>query len=1029
MTKNIVQKMTSGTLRIGLAALLLLFGLALSAAEPLPSASLNPVGVAVVVKPGDAAPALALAKAGWIVYALAADEKSDAMLHQAAGAFDGRGLWVSKWRGSIPLTDESVDLVVGDVDATEAKRVLTPVTGAAVDAAGKLRFRVPAPAGRDEWTHWLHGPDNNPVSLDSTFTLPSRLAWLALPINAGTRAAAGRVAAGGRIFLATGVGDGGQDAGTPMCCELTCRSAYHGGIIWRKVLPKGFRAARQVMVAGADELLIADGGSVVRFNAATGDEMGRFTLDAQLQIKWLVQADSRLLAMMGTPDAPPKGLWGDYQTKAAALANGKLGYGDEVVCLDPLTGAQRWLHHSPQPIDSRCIAVASGSLYYLAPTGRVASLDVTTGKERWIQTDTAVLADIAGVRQCDLTVGLEDRPGLLVTADALYFALSDGTNLVALSAHDGSRLWQKPRDGGRSMVTLSLPGKLFARDVKAGGILDPLTGKGIGQFNGSGCGLITASPGLLFSNAGGITMNIATGANLPGMPLKTQCQVGGFVTDGRLVYPPAQCRCPVLTGCIALATGVAAQDLPAANSAGRTEATLSPDADLPIAIGDWPTHRADSKHSGASVVHIAPNLRVRWQVTPANPFTTPKRSLFPDEVEHQPMPPVAAGGLVVVAATDGALRAYDQATGAARWTAWCEGPIYGTPTIVGGRVVVAAGDGAIYAFSAADGKRRWRYRLAPTPESISLYGLPGSPWPANAPVVVDSGVVYAVAGMPLSTGTTVAAIDLATGSPRWAVRQPWSPSAGLALVGGRLWARAFFANAPAIRLDPATGAAESDRLPINGARGREIVQVSPDLIAYGASEVHHATDDWGCARGENVALMTLDAAGRPELPGISVAERSNLTPAGDSDLLVMAFGFGAGPVKLEGWDTAKTTAYVRAQSGKVDMAKLPNWRLTQIPDPLNGTEPEIPIRWGPLPFAVRAVALAHDGVVVTIAGEFDRNRQLQTGWKLLVLDRADGKTLQTIALPSEPAPDGLCLTRDGGAIVTLRNGGVICVGG
>jgi outer membrane protein assembly factor BamB len=999
-----------------------------SAAERLSSACPNPVGVAVVVTPSDPASALILAKEGWMVYALAADAKGETLLHQAAGAWDGRGLWISRWRGSIPLTAESADLVTGDVDEKEAKRVLAPVTGAAVDAAGKIRFRVPAPAGRDQWSHWLHGPDNNPVSNDTTFALPCRMAWLGLPINAATRSAAGRVAAGGRIFLATGVGDGGQDAGTPQMCELVCRSAYNGIILWRKHLPKGFRAARQIMIAGAERLLLAEGGAVLRLNAATGAELGRITVGGQLQIKWLVLTEGHLLALLGAPDAPSKGLFGEFQQKPAALVDGTLGHGSDLVSLEPATGNVVWRHRSPQPIDSRCIAASCGSLYYLAPKGRVAALKLDDGSQRWVQTDPALLAAIAGKRRCDTTVGIEDRPGLLATANVLFCALSDGTNLVALSARDGSRLWETPREGGRSMTTLAMPGKLFAGSLRYGGILNPLTGKVLGQFNGGGCGLITATQGLLFGNAGGATMDLATGASLPLMPLKTQCHVGGFVTDGRLIYLPAVCRCPVLTGCIALTKGVAVKDLPATNSAGRIEASSGKDAEIDIAPGDWPTHRANVKRSGATAVAVAGNLRVRWQAAPVHPFSTPQRGVLSDEVEHLPMPPVAAGGLVVVAATDGSVRAFDQASGDLRWTAWCEGPVNGTPTIAGGRVVVAAGDGAVYAFAAADGRRRWRYRLAPSPEIISLYGLPGSPWPANAPVVVENGVVYAVAGMPLSPGTTVAAIDLASGSARWATRQEWAPSAGLALVGGRLWARAFFTSAPAVRLDPATGVAETDPLPINGARGREIVQVSPGLLAYGAAEVHHAADDWGCARSETIGLMSLDAAGRPELPGIALGERSNLTPAGDGDLLVLAFGSGAETVHLQGWDTAKTTAYVREQSAKIDMAKLPAWRLTQIPDPRSGKEKEIPRRWGPLRLAARAVALARDGVVVTVSGEFNQYRQLQPGWKLLVLDRADGKTLQTVELPSEPAPDGLCLTRDGGAIVALRNGGVAYVG-
>jgi outer membrane protein assembly factor BamB len=991
----------------------------------------NPVGVAVVVKPSDAAPAVALAKAGWTVYALAADAGAEKTLHQAAGNWDGRGLWVGRWRGSIPLLDEGADLVVGDVDEKEAKRVLVPVTGAALDLAGKVRFRTTMPAGRDEWTHWLHGPDNNPVSQDTTFAVPSRLAWLGLPINAITRSAAGRVAAGGRVFLATGVGDGGEDAGTPQICELMCRSVYHGAILWRKTLPKGFRAARQIMIASSEQLLIAEGGTILRLNAATGAEISRIDVDAQQQIKWLVRVDEQLLALVGPPDPATKGLFGDAQWpgggKAAALADGRLGFGGEIIAMDATSGAVKWRHQAPQPIDSRCVAAANGSLYYIAPTGRVAALQLKDGSERWVQSDPGVLDAIAGKRRCDTTVGLEDRPGLVATSAALYCDLSDGTNLVALATSDGAKLWELPRgQGGRSMSVLALQGKVVANGIQAAGILAALTGKHLGQLSTGGCGVITASPSLLFGNAGGPSMDLLTGTNLPTLPLKTQCQVGGFVTDGRLIYPPAACRCPVLTGCIALAKGATAKDLPAPNSAGRLEATLGTDAELRIAPGDWPTHRADSKRSGATATAVAKNLHVAWQAALADPFGTPKRGRFPDDVENLPMPPVAAGGLVVVAGTDGSVRAFDQAKGTARWTAWCEGPVNGTPTLSGGRVVVAAADGAVYAFSAADGQRRWRYRVAPLADQTSLYGAPGSPWPANAPVVVDGGVVYAMAGMPLSSGTAVAALDLSTGAARWATRYDWAPSAGLAMIDGRLWARAFFTLAPAARLDPKTGAAEKDAFSIAGVRGREVAQVAPGLVAYGASEIHHAADDWGCARSETIGLISLDAAGKPELPGITVGERSNVAPAGDADLLVMAHGAGGTPIALEGWDTQKTTVWVRAQSAKIDLSKLPSWRLTQLPENPLGKE-AAPVRWGPLPLLARAVALAKDGVVVTVAGARINRDRVKAGYQLLVLDRTTGKTLQTVELPSEPAPEGLCLTRDGGAIVTLRDGGVVGV--
>lgn len=49
-------------------------------------------------------------------------------------------------------------------------------------------------------------------------------------------------------------------------------------------------------------------------------------------------------------------------------------------------------------------------------------------------------------------------------------------------------------------------------------------------------------------------------------------------------------------------------------------------------------------------------------------------------------------------------------------------------------------------------------------------------------------------------------------------------------------------------------------------------------------------------------------------------------------------------------------------------------------------------------------------------------------WKLLVLDRITGATTQKLEFLGEPAFDGLSLTRSGGVVVALRDGGAVAFG-
>lgn len=167
-------------------AIPLLASLAHSADESQPQAGADN-GVICVAPAGDGAEALALAKRpGPIVYAMDPDPAKVRALRKKAveAGVLGRSLYVDVGTPDrLPLADNVADRVVASPATPEAEvlRVLTPVTGRAT--VGGKTLTKPALPGADDWTHRFHGPDNNPVSGDTAFRMPSMLQFLGLPMQ------------------------------------------------------------------------------------------------------------------------------------------------------------------------------------------------------------------------------------------------------------------------------------------------------------------------------------------------------------------------------------------------------------------------------------------------------------------------------------------------------------------------------------------------------------------------------------------------------------------------------------------------------------------------------------------------------------------------------------------------------------------------------------------------------------------------------------------------------------------------------
>ena len=62
----------------------------------------------------------------------------------------------------------------------------------------------PWPDDVDEWTHWLHGPDNNAVSTDRRVGISRSLQWIMPPLSGRHHnllpSVSAMVSAGGRVY-------------------------------------------------------------------------------------------------------------------------------------------------------------------------------------------------------------------------------------------------------------------------------------------------------------------------------------------------------------------------------------------------------------------------------------------------------------------------------------------------------------------------------------------------------------------------------------------------------------------------------------------------------------------------------------------------------------------------------------------------------------------------------------------------------------------------------------------------------------
>ena len=705
---------------------------------------------------------------------------------------------VEHWRSpQLPYAENLVNLVVADglerVPMAEVMRVLAPNGVALVRREGRWEKTVkPWPDDIDEWTHFLHGADNNAVARDTAIGPPSRVQWAAGPRWARdhdvTSSVFALVSAGGRLFYV--IEDGPVcvvDARVPDRYAVIARDAFNGVVLWKRPMSTWVssrviwghvpvHSQRRLVAIGA-RVYVTPGlqAPVIALDAATGETVLEYP---GTEFTSEIVCDHGVLALGIRKEEPTGGLLaGRDGTRFRRGYTGPDKGGEAVLAVDAASGACLW--RQQRAYVPLTLALSAGRVLFVEED-HVICLDARSGKQLWRTACPARTLVVSG----GMVLAATDRN------TAKYSSAPKTVQITAFSLADGKRVWTASGDCLPNFNFFYLPVDVFVARGQVWGLAEglewnkePGTGHLLGLDVATGAVTTRISlsgaftPGhhvrcykgkatdrfLLFNKRGIEFVNIESG----GKPIQHQwirgaCRYGILPCNGLLYAPSHACACypgAKLDGFHALSSA-------AAHTAGERLEPAPLEKGPAYGLGDtlvrqvaevdgnaWPTYRHDMARSGSTSTVVPSDVGTVWRVDLGGKLTAP----------------IAVGGCVYVAAVDEhTLHCLAAADGRALWSFTAGGRVDSPPTVHGGLVLFGSHDGWCYCLNAADGSLVWRFRAAPAERRIGAFGQLESAWPLFGSVLVQGDTAYVVAGRSsfVDGGMAVYGLDIGSGSVR-----------------------------------------------------------------------------------------------------------------------------------------------------------------------------------------------------------------------------------------------------------------------
>ncbi|UCE47170.1 MAG: PQQ-binding-like beta-propeller repeat protein, partial [Phycisphaerales bacterium] len=703
--------------------------------------------------------------------------------------------------------------------ASEIQRVMAPRGVVLVNKGGRWRKRTkPWPDDIDEWTHFLHGPDNNAVAEDTRVLPPRHTQWVAGPRwgrshdhLSGLSAA---VSAAGRLFY---IIDEGPIASVkaPSKWMLVARDAFNGVLLWKKDISpwedqlRPFRSGpaelprRLVAVGERVYVTLGYGKPVTALDAATGEVLR--TYQGTDNTHEIIAHGGRLYLVISAPlkeDSPTTGkvlrrfpVWrGSYLEYAVQYMP------KHVRVVNAETGDLIWKKDDSEVknILPLTLIVSEGQAFFQNEKHLIA-LDVKTGDVNWRAERPAIRH-----RYAWLTPTLVVKEGIVLSADrspdlpvdtgskdmtqmewqvSANHILEPG-QIMAFSAETGKKLWTAPTHEGFNSPAdvFVIDGKVFSGILAWGKqpgiteVYDLHTGEVVARrspdqekytlgFGHTRCYRHKATSNYVIHGRAGVEFLDVNADNvIADHWVRGACQYGILPCNGLVYAPTHPCACYItakLSGFNALSGGKrqmpkTGPKTPNLMEKGPAYGQIENRKPEIENPSQWPTLRGDNARSGSAGFSLSPKLRPRWDKALSGPLTAV----------------TCAGGKVYLAQREAqtvhALRADD---GVPIWSYTVAGRVDSPPTINGPLVYFGSADGWMYCLRAKDGELAWRFHVAPEARQVVSYGQLESAWPVPGNVLVcvhedrTNPVAYAAAGRSsyVDGGVYLCAVDAVTG--------------------------------------------------------------------------------------------------------------------------------------------------------------------------------------------------------------------------------------------------------------------------
>ncbi|NQT87543.1 PQQ-binding-like beta-propeller repeat protein, partial [bacterium] len=658
-----------------------------------------------------------------LVHAIAGDLSELAAFNQAIAKANVKGCVTAEMLDlkTLPYRDYLVNvIVIMDLPRakalglahSEAVRCLAPYGRLVVCEKGSIKkiTEIPLPKSMDIWTHRYHSANGIPVSTDTAFDLPVGFKWNAgLPMNFDNpERGANRYSSTRALVLdhgccytfSTGVyenlgGGWRSEYGTDQ--YLTCRDAFNGRIIWRKLIGGTFYGGLYIenmapLVSEGDYLFTAgENGKMLCVDAKTGKTV------RELPTKYIpgVIVASDGIVVAGTwKDGKIMGSIKHYDRRRM---DWEIGEGTiEAYAAD--SGKLLWKKDRL----GTAVLIDSGLVFAVSRTGKDA-LEKNHSKPKG--------DELKRPAQKVIAMDLKSGKILWEAEDKSFNIKGQAINLEA-AGHGAVAV---AYNGRKSVALLS---------AKTGKVLDAEATKQVEskffRYRNHICTPVFKTPNITLANRGGTLQKQATpqkaGMNVKFGGARAGCLTGTVPGYGAGYITQNWCRCSPgqIPGLLTIAPigrmltpeEMEAPAVPVAVAAAGT----TPVADS--AMGMWSSFRGNAERSSSASCDIPAKIAIAWSkklTADRRPGTVARD--WRAYLNSRLTAPVVSGDLAIVGDLDhNETIAFSVADGSARWRYMAGGRMDTAPTVYRGMCLIADHAGYVSAVDVKTGKLLYKLR-------------------------------------------------------------------------------------------------------------------------------------------------------------------------------------------------------------------------------------------------------------------------------------------------------------------------------